>query len=230
MIGLPGIEKRLARYPQLYSRVGFVHQYRPLGEEELRFVLTHKWAELGLSFSLDDYTDAEALAAITRITGGNFRLVQRLFSQIERILRINALQTITQEVAAAAISRFASLLDGLWQRFVDDSVFAALLERDLATGRHLPPAGAPDYFTTAYFHRPGELADELTDVGFAVEDVMGVEGPGWLVPDFDGWWGDDVRRERLLGWIAGVEREPELMGVSAHVLAIGSAAPAEKDA
>jgi DNA transposition AAA+ family ATPase len=102
LIGLPGIEKRLARYPQLYSRVGFVHQYRPLGDEELRFVLTHKWAELGLSFSSDDYTDAEALAAIARITGGNFRLVQRLFSQIERILRINALQTITQEVVEAA--------------------------------------------------------------------------------------------------------------------------------
>ena len=102
LIGPPGIEKRLARYPQLYSRMGFVHQYRPLGDEELRFVLTHKWAELGLSFSPDDYTDAEAMAAIARITGGNFWLVQRLFRQIERILRISALQTVTQEVAEAA--------------------------------------------------------------------------------------------------------------------------------
>lgn len=102
LIGLPGIEKRLARYPQLFSRVGFVHHYRPLGEEELRFVLAHKWAELGLAFAPDDYTDAEAMAAIARITGGNFRLVQRLFAQIGRILEINRLQTITKEVVEAA--------------------------------------------------------------------------------------------------------------------------------
>lgn len=102
LIGLPGIEKRLARYPQLSSRIGFVHHFRALSEEELRFILGHKWREVGLTFSPDDYTDAEALAAIARITGGNFRLVQRLFSQIERVLEINRLQTITKEVVETA--------------------------------------------------------------------------------------------------------------------------------
>jgi DNA transposition AAA+ family ATPase len=102
LIGLPGIEKRLARYPQLYSRVGFVHHFRPLSEEELRFILAHKWREVGLTFSPDDYTDAEALAAIARITGGNFRLVQRLFAQIARVLEINRLRTITAEVVETA--------------------------------------------------------------------------------------------------------------------------------
>ena len=102
LIGMPGLEKRLARYPQLYSRVGFVHVYQPLSTEELRFILGHKWAELGLTFAPDDYTDAEALAAIARITGGNFRLVQRLFSQIERVLEINQLRTISKEVVEAA--------------------------------------------------------------------------------------------------------------------------------
>ena len=102
LIGMPGLERRMARYPQLYSRVGFVHQYRPLSGDELRFILAHKWEQLGLTLDPSDYTDAEALAAITSITGGNFRLIQRLFTQIERILAINGLRTITGEVVVAA--------------------------------------------------------------------------------------------------------------------------------
>jgi len=102
LIGMPGIEKQLARYPQLYSRVGFVHQYRTLSAEEMQFILAHKWERLGLTLAPDDFTDAEAMAAIARVTGGNFRLIQRLFTQIERILQINELGLITKEVVETA--------------------------------------------------------------------------------------------------------------------------------
>ena len=87
--------------PAPRSSTGYRH-YSDATVEELRFILAHKWAQLGLTFSPDDFTDAEALAAIARITGGNFRLVQRLFTQIERILRINQLRSVTKEVVEAA--------------------------------------------------------------------------------------------------------------------------------
>jgi|SoiMethySBSTD1v2_1073268.scaffolds.fasta_scaffold495013_2 DNA transposition AAA+ family ATPase len=104
LIGMPGIEKRLARSPQLYSRVGFAHHYRPLQGDELTFVLTRHWRKLGLSLDSADFTDTQAIAAISRLTTGNFRLLHRLFVQIERLLLINELHVITEDVVEAARS------------------------------------------------------------------------------------------------------------------------------
>jgi DNA transposition AAA+ family ATPase len=46
--------------------------------------------------------DIEAVAAIIRVTSGNFRLLERLLTQAERILDINGLARITAEVIDAA--------------------------------------------------------------------------------------------------------------------------------
>ena len=50
-------------------------------------MLTRHWRDLGLSLDTADFTDTQAIAAIARITSGNFRLLNRLFTQIERIMR-----------------------------------------------------------------------------------------------------------------------------------------------
>lgn len=102
LIGMPGLEKRLSRYAQLYSRVGFVHEFRPLTGAAVRELLQQGWAPPGVSLPAEGLTDEEAIAAIIRITGGNFRLLHRLLTQTERLLEINALPAVTRQVVEAA--------------------------------------------------------------------------------------------------------------------------------
>ena len=52
---------------------------------------------------------------------------------------------------AMAVCRFASLLDGLYQGWLDDPQFRPILDQDLVDGQHRnpDPAGRPEFFTTA---------------------------------------------------------------------------------
>ena len=84
LIGMPGFDRQLARYPQLYSRVGFAHQCRPLDPDDVPHVLPLYWTELRLTFNPEHPADGEAALAITRITGGNFRLIERLLGRRRR--------------------------------------------------------------------------------------------------------------------------------------------------
>lgn len=102
LIGMPGMEKRLARYPQLYSRVGFAHEFRVLGKKEIYVVLEHFWKSQGLVFDKKNPECVETAVGIINATNGNFRLMTRLFSQIKRIRDINQLKSINKEVVEAA--------------------------------------------------------------------------------------------------------------------------------
>ena len=121
----------------------------------------------------------------------------------------------------AGISRSASMLDGLSRELLRDRQFASIVEQDLRDGQHRNPTGHLDYFTTAYFHRPEELRLEIADAGFEVEGLYGVEGPGWLLPDFIERWNDPERREILLQVARALESEASVIGCSAHVIVVG---------
>jgi DNA transposition AAA+ family ATPase len=101
LIGMPGIEKRLARYPQLYSRIGFAHEFRPLTTDELTAVLSQRIPSDPQSPD-ENLGYTTAVATIARITGGNFRLVDRLLTQVHRIQTLNHVDALTPEVVDAA--------------------------------------------------------------------------------------------------------------------------------
>ena len=124
------------------------------------------------------------------------------------------------QLFAAAISRWASALDGLSRDLFQDSRFAAIVERDLREGQHRNPTERLDYFTTAYFHRPEELAAEVSNAGLIVDGVYGLEGPGWVLSDVTERLADPRRRTDLLQVARLLESEPAMLGVSAHLLAI----------
>jgi DNA transposition AAA+ family ATPase len=102
LLGMPGLEKRLSRATQLYSRIGFAHQFKPMSEEETRFYLDQRWTHRIKPHS-KDFAGQEAVVAILRITGGNIRVLERLMEQVEYILLANpTVSTVTAEVVETA--------------------------------------------------------------------------------------------------------------------------------
>jgi hypothetical protein len=101
LIGMPGIEKRVARFPQFYSRIGFVHEFRPLAPDEMQSLLEQHWTPVGVNLPGSTFTP-EVVARLIRITSGNLRLLTRLLTQIERVLSVNDAQAVSLEIVEAA--------------------------------------------------------------------------------------------------------------------------------
>ena len=173
-------------------------------------------AEIGDARSLPQ---ADASADAVLMLGPLYHLQEqadrlRALAEARRVLRPGGL------LAAAAISRFAATIDGVRRQLLVDPTFEQGVEQSLRDGRHENPGRDPIRFTTAYFHRPGELQEEVRDAGFERVDVLAIEGVGELAQDVGEWLDDPDRREILLRAIARVEAEPTMIGSSPHMLAL----------
>lgn len=123
-------------------------------------------------------------------------------------------------VMAQAISRFGSLFDGLASGYLFEPEFRRMVQGALGTGRHENPTGHPGWFTTAYFHRPEELAEEPGAAGLTLRELVTVEGmAGWL-RNLEARWDDPADRVLILEATRAVESEPSLLGLGSHLLAV----------
>jgi SAM-dependent methyltransferase len=147
---------------------------------------------------------------------------QRALAEARRVLRPGGV------LAAAAIGRFAALLDAVRARHLDDDLLAHLEATVLRDGG-LEPRDAG--FTSAYCHTPEGLRAEVAAAGFADTTVVAVEGPGWVL--FEREFGipegagaapdDDSLLTSALRAVRATETEPALLGVSSHLLAVARA-------
>jgi SAM-dependent methyltransferase len=176
-------------------------------------------AEVGDARELP-YADATADAVL--LLGPLYHLVERAdrlraLTEARRVLRPGGV------LLAAAISRFASLLDGLSVGIIGDPVFETIVGGALSDGVHRnpDPVGRPEWFTLAYFHHPDELREDVVAGGFADVAVLAVEGTARSADPAA--LDDPARLEATLRALRRVEREPALLGASPHLIAVANA-------
>jgi SAM-dependent methyltransferase len=211
--GGPGV------YAEWLAREGYELRVIDLTPRHVEAV-TRELAPLGVTAEIGDARDlrhadnsfdaALLLGPLYHLTERTDRL--RALSECARVVRPGGV------VVAAAISRFASLFDGLARGFLFDERFKKIAERDLRDGQHRNPTNEPHWFTTAYFHHPDELEAEVREAGLDVLTLIGVEGlAAWLEVPF----GTASDRDTILWAARAVETEPTLRGLSPHMLVVG---------
>jgi ubiquinone/menaquinone biosynthesis C-methylase UbiE len=159
------------------------------------------------------------LAEAVLLFGPSYHLTEskdrhRALGEAFRVLKKNAV------IFCAAISRFASAIDGMARRFFEDPTFFKIIKRDLRDGQHRNPTDNLDFFTDAYFHKPADLRNEMEQAGFTSCRVFPVEGLGIFLGDFEAAWNSQKLRTRLLDIIALTENEESIIGISPHLLGV----------
>lgn len=113
-----------------------------------------------------------------------------------------------------AASTFAALQAGLIH---NDEVFEMCIE-ELRSGKHHPTTSIIGMMPKAFFHHPISFEEEFTEAGFIINELLAVEGIGWLSGSFFSDWADPKKRERLLELIEFTQADRNLLSLSPHIM------------
>lgn len=160
-------------------------------------------------------TEGDGSFDVALLLGPTYHLIE----SGERIKALREARRVVKSngwVVVAYISRLAVALDGFVKGWMFEGRGPAGIEQVVEVGTD--QAGA-SFGPIAYFHRPTEIKPELESAGLEVLNILGVEGPGWISPDFDDRWSDPGSREAILKTARICESDQEMLGLSAHLLA-----------
>lgn len=144
-----------------------------------------------------------------------------LLTRAERVTALEEAGRVSRDlVVAAVISRWAPLYEGMLRGVIDSPGFLPMLREDLETGTRRSTQDIPYGFTTCYFHRPAEIADEIASAGLMLVDLLPVEGMAQWIPDLPDRLSDPDRTAVVLELVERTEREPAILGATAHLLAV----------
>ena len=152
-----------------------------------------------------------------------------LYHLVERDARIQALKECKRvlrpgsRIFAVAISRYGTVVEGFFKHYITLPRYADMMRDAARTGQHHNPNRQRGFFTTAYFHKPEELRNELEASGFEDVALRAIEGPWSCIPDFEQKWKDAAFRELLLETIDLMAADPSVLGFGGHIMAIGRA-------
>ena len=101
LIGMPVNRKARCSLPPIVLKDWIRSRVRPLSDADIQVLLEERWAPVGIHLPALP-PNPEVIAAVIRFTRGNFRLLVRLLTQMERVLAINKLQTLSVDVVETA--------------------------------------------------------------------------------------------------------------------------------
>ena len=174
---------------------------------------------------LDDF------AAMKQVVGRRYRKILELGGPFPDLILIDGgkgqLNAAYEALEEIGLSNLIAV--GLAKR--EELVFLRDSEQPLAMDPHGPALRLLQHIRdeahrfAITFHRQSrakrDLRSELDRAGFRHVTVLGVEGPAWMLADFDARWDDPALRKDLLDVVRALEAESSVVGISAHLLGIG---------
>jgi SAM-dependent methyltransferase len=149
-----------------------------------------------------------------------------LTSREDRITALREARRILRPggiAVAKALSRFYPVFEELADGMPVSPTGLDGTARFLADGQYRNPGGDPADFTTSYFHRPEELADEIKDASLELRQLVAASGSVKLLPGLSELLDIPEGRHHVLSVLRLLEAEPSLIGISQNFVAIAQA-------